>query len=369
MKLLKLRLTNFRNFSNLEIYPYNGINIINGRNAQGKTNLLESIFMALTGYSFRTSRLKETINLNSSLGYAHIDLEFERLNTIYQVRVTLTIDSQKRVIVNGKEVKRDLYPFRPNVVLFIPDDLALIKGGPRERRQLLDTELGIIDPTYNYYLQQYQRVLSQRNNLLRLIRERKHNLESLEPWNNQLYNFGSQVVLKRLELLSKFFIPFKDLYHFISGNNENIQLRYLCSLPIGSNIKISTIINCFKKESIKRINEELIRGQTLLGPHRDDIIFLINNNNAKQFGSQGQIRSIVIAIKLTLLELWKRESGISPVLLLDDILTELDSVRQEYLLKLITDIPTTLITSSRNRNGCFKGQFLLQNGTIDKGVT
>lgn len=369
MKLLKLQLTNFRNFNELIIVPQPGINVIYGRNAQGKTNLLESIFIALSGYSFRTSRLKETINLNSSLNYALINLVFERFNTIYELKMNLNVNGQKKVLVNGKEVNRDLYPFRPNVVLFIPDNLTLVKGGPRERRHLLDTEIGIIDPTYTYYLQNYQKVLSQRNNLLRLIREKKQSLKLLEPWNSQLFSFGSQLVLKRLELLSKFFTPFKDSYRYISGNNESIEIRYMSSLPIGSNKKLANIIECFKEESLNKLNEELARGQTLLGPHRDDILFFIDGKETKQYGSQGQIRSVVVAIKLTLLELWKRETGVSPVLILDDVFTELDPVRQECLLNSITNLPSTFITSSRNENSLYKGQFLLSKGTINKEVT
>lgn len=368
MKLSKVRLCNFRNFKEFNWLPGEDVNIIYGRNAQGKTNLLEAIFIAVTGHSFRTKSLKDIINWGSEKTV--IEMEFQRRGTVKLIKMYFTVNGQKGILINGNEINRENYPLRPGAVLFQPDDLMLVKGGPVERRYLLDHEIGNLEPTYVYYSQQYQKVLTQRNNLLRLIREKKQTKESLEIWNSQLCNTGSRVILKRLELLGKFFGPFKVNYSSLTGTDERMEIRYMASLNLGNAKTLTEIEECFKIELVRRLNDELARGQTLIGPHRDDLLFLLNGKDIRQFGSQGQQRSVVVAVKLTLLELWHRDTGFYPLLLLDDVLTELDSHRQKFLLKSITGGPNTFVTSSKGKQPGFIGnQFLLDNGEFITEVT
>lgn len=363
MKLRKVRLFNFRNFREFIWFPGDGINIIYGRNAQGKTNLLEAIFIALTGYSFRTKRTKDIINWESEK--AVIEMEFQHQGTTKLIKMCFTLGGQKIISLNGNEINRENYPLRPGAIIFQPDDLKLVKGSPSERRDLLDHEIGILEPTYTYHSQQYQKILTQRNNLLRLVRDKKQAKQSLEVWNSQLCSVGARVILNRLEMLGKFFGPFMEHYTALTGAGERIEIRYLTSLTLGNAKTLSEIEACFKIELARKLNDELARGQTLVGPHRDDLIFLLNSKDVRQFGSQGQQRSVVVAVKLTLLELWHRDTGSYPLLLLDDVLTELDSDRQKFLLKSITGGPNTFVTSSKGKQTDFMdSQFLLDKGEL-----
>lgn len=367
MKLRKVRLFNFRNFKEFNWLPGDGVNILYGCNAQGKTNLLEAIFIAVTGYSFRTNRIKDVINWESE--NAVIEMEFQIQDTIKYIKIYFTVNGQKLILLNGNEINRDNYPLRPGAVLFQPDDLMLVKGGPSERRHLLDHEIGTLEPTYGYHSQQYQKVLAQRNHLLRLIREKKQNKQSLEIWNSQLCSTGARVILKRLEMLGRFYGPFKVHYSALTGADERMEIRYLASLTLGNAKTLTEIEECFKIELAQKLNNELARSQTLIGPHRDDLLFLLNGKDVRQFGSQGQQRSVVVAVKLTLLELWHRDTGFYPLLLLDDVLTELDAYRQDFLLKSITGGPNTFVTSSKGKQpGFLESQFLLDKGELIKEV-
>lgn len=363
MKLSKVRLYNFRNFKEFKWLPEDGVNIIFGRNAQGKTNLLEAIFIAVTGHSFRTKRIKDIINWESEK--AVIEMEFQRHDSISLIKIYFSVNGQKVILLNGNEINKDNYPLRPGAIIFQPDDLMLVKGGPGERRHLLDHEIGNLEPTYGYYIQQYQKILTQRNNLLRLIKEKKQTIESMEIWNRQLYCTGSMVILKRLEMLGKFFRPFKELYRSLTGTDERMEIRYLASINLDNAKTLAEIKECFKMELARKQNDEIARTQTLMGPHRDDLLFLLNGKDIRQFGSQGQQRSVVVAVKLALLDLWHRDTGLYPLLLLDDVLTELDSHRQEFLLKSIFGGPNTFITSSKGKQPGFPGsQFLLDKGEM-----
>jgi len=337
-----LELTNFRNYLHGDIEPGFSLNILNGDNAQGKTNILESIYLACTGKSFRTTKESEIINWKSD--FSLINCLFESAGRELDLKILLT-PGQKKIKVNGAFARG--YPLGwPGVVLFTPDDLVIVKGAPQERRRFLDSEIGPLNHQYGHHLVRYQRVLTQRNNLLREIRDKKYAGESLHTWNEQFCQYGSKIIFLRLTLLKKISPVIKDTYRELTGGAEEIGVRYLSSLKIDGVTSEQEIFNHFNNELLAVKNEEIARGQSLIGPHRDDLVFLINGKEAKVYGSQGQQRTIVLVLKLAQIQIWNNEVGEYPILLLDDVLFELDQARQSALFSKIKDNVQTFITSN-----------------------
>lgn len=342
MHLQRLELTNFRNYLHENIEPGFSLNILNGENAQGKTNILESIYLACTGKSFRTAKESEIINWKYD--FSLISCSLESAGRELDLKVLLT-PGKKKIKVNGVLVRG--YPLGwPGVVLFTPDDMVIVKGSPQERRRFLDLEIGPFDHQYGYYLNRYQRILTQRNNLLREIRDRKCDSESLQTWNEQFCKYGSKIIYLRLALLKKANPVIKNIYRELTGGVEEISIRYLSSLKIDNITSEQEIINQFDAELSAAKNEEIARGQSLIGPHRDDLVFLINKKEAKVYGSQGQQRTIVLVLKLAQIQMWHNEIGEYPILLLDDVLFELDHARQNALFNKIKNNVQTFITSN-----------------------
>ncbi|MDF9407746.1 DNA replication/repair protein RecF [Pelotomaculum isophthalicicum JI] len=342
MRLQRLELTNFRNYLHGNIEPGFSLNVLNGDNAQGKTNILESIYLACTGKSFRT--IKESEIINWQCDFSLISCLFESAGRELDLKILLT-PGQKKIKVNGALARG--YPLGwPGVVLFTPDDLVIVKGSPQERRRFLDLEIGPLNHQYGHYLIRYQRVLTQRNNLLREIRDKKCDSESLQTWNEQFCQYGSKIIFLRIALLKKVNPVIKNIYRELTGGVEEIGIRYLSSLRIDNITSEQEIINHFNVELSAVKNEEIARGQSLIGPHRDDLVFLINKKEAKVYGSQGQQRTIVLVLKLAQIQMWNNEIGEYPILLLDDVLFELDHARQNALFCKIKDNVQTFITSN-----------------------
>jgi DNA replication and repair protein RecF len=257
----------------------------------------------------------------------------------------LLTKGQKKIKVNGSLVKG--YPLGwPAVVLFTPDDLGIIKGSPQSRRRFIDTEIGPIDNKYNYNLSRYQRILFQRNNLLKDLRKGNNNNTSLHIWNEQFSKYGAKIISLRLSLLKKVNDILAEIYGDLTGGAEQISFRYGSALKIDRSHSEQEIQKNIEEFLITSEKEEIKRGQSLVGPHRDDLIFLINGREARIYGSQGQQRTLILALKLTLLQVWYNETEEYPILLLDDVLSELDQARQKYLLKKIGNNVQTFITTS-----------------------
>ncbi|MCG9966846.1 DNA replication/repair protein RecF [Pelotomaculum terephthalicicum JT] len=367
MRLQNLELMNFRNYLHEHIRPGFSLNILNGENAQGKTNILESVYLACTGKSFRTIKESEIINWQND--FSLISCLFESAGRELELKVLLT-PGQKKIKVNGAPVRG--YPLGwPGVVLFTPDDMVIVKGSPQERRRFLDAEIGPFDNRYAYCLGRYQRILTQRNNLLREIRDRKRDSELLQTWNEQLCQYGAQIIFFRLALLKKANPVIRSIYHELTGGLEELSIRYLSSLKIDCMTSEQEIINLFNAALSAAKNEEIARGQSLIGPHRDDLVFLINKKEAKVYGSQGQQRTIVLVLKLAQMQMWHNEIGEHPILLLDDVLFELDNARQKALFNKIKENVQTFITSSTVRDigagdGLSKKLFIVREGKIIK---
>lgn len=346
MYLKRLELTNFRNYSRQVIEPGAHLNIFTGRNAQGKTNILESIYFACTGRSFRTAREREIINRECDFSY--INCLFETKRRQIEVKILLQ-PGRKKIEVNGTPARG--YPLGwPAVVLFTPDDLAMVKGAPQERRRFLDLEIGPFHTQYGHCLGRFNRVLSQRNNLLREIREKRLKNDSLQAWNEQYCRYGARLLSLRLDLLKKFSPLFRILHRELTGGDEDIEIRYLSSLRIDDLFNEEEIYRRFTEEIPRVEDEEIARAQSIIGPHRDDLSILINGMDARVYASRGQQRTVVLTLKLAQVRQWCEEMGEYPLLLLDDVLYELDNDRRQALFNKTGGMVQTFLTSTGEEN-------------------
>lgn len=369
MILKRLEIINFRNYRRDKIEPASFINFITGMNAQGKTNILEAIYLGCTGRSFRTLKEKELINWHSE--HAQITCLFETVSRSVEVKILIN-PGQKHIVVNGSSVRG--YPLGwPGLVLFTPDDLTMVKGSPGERRRFLDFEVGPFHPRYRHYLSRYNRVLAQRNNLLKDIREKRAERDSLQAWDEQFCLYGSKILSIRLEILKRLIPDIRYLHRQLTGEMEEIDIRYLSSLNISGINNEEDIYLRFKHELKGLAKEEIEKVHTLIGPHRDDFSILVNGSEARVYGSQGQQRTIVLTLKLSQILQWHNEISEYPILLLDDVLFELDSIRREALLKRIHGQVQTFVTAAGTENFVINNSkatnfYKVSNGNIDNST-
>ncbi len=364
MLLKKITLLNFRNYGKLEWEPCGGMNLITGPNAQGKTNLLEAIFFSGLGYSFRR-RDRDVVRWGYSS--ATIQASYRLLHADVDVHVDIDSEGRKKIYVNGvDDTGRDMLPGRRSgVVLFRPDDLQIIKGPPARRREFIDNDLGLVEPVYRSSLQSYRRVVLQRNNLLRA--GGGPSSETLKIWNEYFYRCGADVLARRIGILKKFFPLVRRMYDHIAGNGEELDMKYMSTVKITGAHDARQLAADFAAEGKAREKEELYKKQTLIGPHRDDIVFFLNKKDIRYFGSQGQIRSLVLALKAAQMELFRQTTGEQPVLLLDDVLMELDGRRQNCLMQLFSSEVQSFATSTQLTGAIARragGVYLINGGII-----
>lgn len=344
MLLEEIALSNFRNYREFRspVGPF--LNIIIGDNAQGKTNLLEAIYLAAAGKSHRTSRDQEMIRWNAD--FFRIALSISKSNSRLNLEILYNCQKKKQYKINGVN-KNKLVELLGNfnAVLFAPEHLALVKGSPQERRNFLDGEISQTNPGYYHNLQQYSRVLHQRNNLLKTLRGQQVKPPILEVWDQQLTDLGSKIVVKRLEVLKKLNPLARLIHRKITEGMENLEISYQSSLLQGSQNTENLRTN-FADQLKQCFQEELKRGYTLVGPHRDDLLLRVNDYDVRSYGSQGQQRTTALALKMAELEFIKSETGQYPVLLLDDVMSELDLHRRMFLLETIQDKIQTFVTAT-----------------------
>lgn len=344
MQINKLQLINFRNYENLNIDLAPGINLFIGPNAQGKTNVLEAIYLCATGRSFRTHKDQEMIKWDQS--FFKIGVNFHRKPINFHIDF-LYDKKQKKIKINGLPQKKlsDLIG-QLQVVLFSPEHLQLIKGGPGERRRFIDILLSQINPMYFHALQQYYKVLNQRNNLLKTTNYLSSQLNSqLEVWDSQLVEWGSRIILKRFETVGKLEGLAQKYHQTITEGDEEFTLSYRCSIAQEERNK-GHLTRQYSELLEQRRKVDVLKGYTSIGPHRDDLIFLVNQIDLKNFGSQGQQRTAVLALKMAEVDLIQLESGDAPILLLDDVMSELDDRRSKFLVQSIGTKIQTLITAT-----------------------
>ena len=350
MFLKHIELNNFRNYEKLSLnFTSNKILLI-GKNAQGKTNLLEAIFYMSTLNSIKAKTDSELINWNSDC--CNVKLNFIRNDFETELSLTINPPKKKLLKINGlKENKSINFISNLSTVIFSTTDLLLLRGAPEDRRSWLDLAIGQIYPAYFDRLSKYNKIRTQKNNYLK---ELKGNIYSdsviLDVWNEQLQIAGSNIICLRQNFIKEITKTANEKHSLIS-NQEHLSLIYNSSItgeynPETTNSLTSEQISkIFAEKQNEKKQEEIIRGQSVVGPHRDDISFFINGIDSKKFASQGQQRTIVLALKLSELELIKNKTGENAILLLDDVLAELDKTRQNYLLKAIGTETQTIITS------------------------
>ncbi len=358
MIIKSLELKNYRNYENLFMEFDQGTNILYGNNAQGKTNILEAIYVCATTKSHRGSKDREIINFNSE--DAHICMKITRKKMPHKIDMHLKRSKTKGAAIDGLIVKKSSELFGVvNVVFFSPEDLGIIKNGPAQRRRFIDLELCQLNKIYLHHLTNYNKVLNQRNNLLRQLSFNPSLKDTLDVWDMQLVNFGRQVISGRQEFINDLNKIIGPIHYKLSGGSENLTLVYE---PDVSFDDFEQVLNS-KRESDIRIKTSSV------GPHRDDINFMVNGIDIRKFGSQGQQRTAALSLKLAEIELVKQKIHDTPVLLLDDVLSELDSFRQNYLMESIKDIQTVItctgldefVNNRFNINKVFK----VVNGTLE----
>lgn len=359
MYLKELLLNDFRNYSRLYIQPHPELNFITGPNATGKTNLLEAVFYSGLG---RTIRGLERDLIRWGADRARLKAVYHLTGGTVEVETEITNDGKKKMLVDGADYGRQDLPGRFGIVLFRPDDLQIIKGPPAQRREFIDNDLGVMEPLYRDNLVKYRRVLAHRNYMLRS--EGENNRETLRIWDEQLYLYGSLLLFDRLKLFKKFFPLVRKCYHEISGAGEELAIKYLSTIKLSGVDTPQQIARAFEAEGNARHKEELYKRQTIVGPHRDDLVFYLNGKDVKQYGSQGQIRSVVLALKTAQMKMFNLETGEQPVLLLDDVLMELDRSRQEYLLEMVGGRRQAFITSATGKENFnrYQGKIYLVDG-------
>ncbi len=345
MKVNKIILNNFRNYVNLTVDFTNSINIFIGENAQGKTNILESIYYGAMGHSHRTNADAELIRWQQE--GASISLFFSRLDVENSLLFKFSTGHNKEIISNNYQIKPKELVGLLNVVLFSPEDLMLIKGMPNMRRRFLDIEISQVSPTYYQQLLKYNRIVSQRNTLLKKIRENKEKPEMLDTWDEQLAIIGSQIVKKRQLTVKKLAMLANLMHRKITNSKENLTVIY--QKHGIDEVAIDNLADEYRNKLIESRQNDIWRGSTSVGPHRDDLILSVNGINLRTFGSQGQQRTGVLALKLAELEFIKSETGEYPVLLLDDVMSELDASRREHLISFIKDRVQTFITATEEK--------------------
>lgn len=364
-----IRLINFRNYNNVGVSFSPGINILIGKNAQGKTNLLEAIYMCSTGRSFRTNRDREIINFHKDEAYVGTQLKIGERDKLTEIK--LERDKTKRIKVNKIELKnyREL-DTGLKVVLFSPEDLRLIKEGPSNRRTYLDMSISQIKPLYHYNLRRYNKILFQRNNILKSSRFKGDTSGLLDVFDMQLAKFGALIMLERDNYLKLLLKEAKDVHSIITDGKETLDMEYGSSVEIGKTLSEveSRLLEALKENRQKDIEVRT----TEIGPHRDDFSILINGNDSKTYASQGQQRSLVLTLKLSEVEILKKDTGYYPVLLLDDVYSELDEDRRRYLTELFSKMQTFITTTDAVEINGFKSYnkeyFYVQEGCLYKGI-
>ncbi len=331
MIIKSLKLQNFRNYDTLQLEFDNGTNIFYGDNAQGKTNILEAIFMTATTKSHKGSKDQDIIQFGHE--EAHIRSYLFKEEITRQIDMHIRKGKSKGVAIDLQRIKRasELMGLL-NVVFFSPEDLSIIKDGPAERRRFIDMELCQLDSFYLYNLNHYNKIVNQRNKLLKDISFNSGLKETLSIWDSQLVSFGSKLIEKREMFISQLCDIIREIHSKLSGGKEKLKIVY------EKNVEIDDFEEKLKKSQEKDITLK----QTTAGPHRDDIIFIVNDIDIRKFGSQGQQRTAALSLKLSEIELVKKSIKDTPVLLLDDVLSELDSNRQNYLLNSIGNIQTII---------------------------
>lgn len=345
MYLKTLELHNFRNYADLNVEFGPGINVLLGENAQGKTNLLESIYFLALTRSHRTNSDRDLINWKSK--EARVLGVIQKEHTVTPVELDITSKGKTAKVNHIEQGRLSQYVGQLNVILFAPEDLSIVKGSPSVRRKFIDMEFGQMSSKYLYNSAQYRSVLKQRNQYIKQLQfNPKGDQVYLDVLSDQLAAHGAEIIFQRIQFLEKLEKWSREIHEEISQGKEQLTFQYVSPISGEQTTSAETIYAALQELFKKQRAKELQQGKTLVGPHLDDVRFVVNGKNVSTFGSQGQQRTTALSVKLAEIDLMKEETGEYPVLLLDDVLSELDDSRQTHLLTAIQNKVQTFITTT-----------------------
>jgi DNA replication and repair protein RecF len=345
MYIEHLVLKDYRNYENLKIEFENKVNVILGENAQGKTNVMESLYVLAMAKSHRTSNDKDLIRWDQE--YAKIEGRLQKTYGSIPMQLVISKKGKKAKVNHIEQQKLSQYVGNMNVVMFAPEDLNLVKGSPQIRRRFIDMEIGQVSPIYLHDMSQYQKILQQRNHYLKMMQIQKKSDEAmLEILTDQFIQVAAKIVLKRFEFIHLLEKWAKPIHTGISRGLETLKIEYKPSVDVSEEQELSKMVERFENKFADVRKREVDRGVTLFGPHRDDLLFYVNDRDVQTFGSQGQQRTTALSIKLAEIELIHSEIKEYPILLLDDVLSELDDYRQSHLLNTIQGKVQTFVTTT-----------------------
>lgn len=362
MYIEQLRLHAFRNYAQATLSPAQGVTVLYGENAQGKTNLIEAIHLCCVGRSHRTSRDAELIQWGQTAAQVHVKLQRREGPEDVTVRISNEERRKKLIKINGSPVQRigELMG-HINTVLFSPEDLRIVKEGPEGRRRFLDMEISQLQPAYFYALQRYIRALNQRNGLLRRFQQEGTPawLDTLDEWDALLIETGAQVIQRRITYLDRLSAVARDMHDTLSSGKEVLELSYQGRAHDAD--EMAALLRAARHEDMRR-------GTTSIGPHRDDYRIRLNGRDAKAFASQGQQRTIALSLKLAEIEVMRSILGEWPVLLLDDVMSELDITRRQMLLTRIEQVQTLITCTHLSDLGgaSYDAAYQVQQGALRK---
>lgn len=349
MKINKIYAVNFRNYGACNLDFSSMINVFYGQNAQGKTNILEAIFYSAFGMSHRTFTEEDLLKLGCK--EMAVGVEYDSFSGLHEIKIKKFQQlgrNKKEIFLDGAKVKPKEHYGSLNAVMFSPEDLQLVKGEPSLRRRFFDMQIAQTDPIYYDLLVKYNRVVQQRNKLLKEIRDNEGSSAQLQPWNKEFIALATAIAKKRQLALEKLKVIAGEIYASITGNKEILTIKYELKANNGELLYPENDFEdweiFYTQKLAERERIDILRGNTGIGPHRDDIVLLLNDMSLKSFGSQGQQRSGALALKLSQLEYVRREIGEFPILLLDDVMSELDNSRRAQLLMFIDGKVQTFIT-------------------------
>ncbi|QOY37392.1 DNA replication/repair protein RecF [Anaerobacillus isosaccharinicus] len=369
MYINDLTLTNYRNYKKEHVTFENNVNVILGENAQGKTNVMEAIYVLGLAKSHRTTRDRELIYWDEE--YAKIEGSVKKRTGPLTLEVIISTKGKKVKLNRLEQRKLSEYIGALNIVMFAPEDLNLVKGSPQVRRRFIDMEIGQINPIYLYNLSLFQKILQQRNHLLKDLQRKKADNGLLDILTFQLIEQAAKVMLKRYEFIEMLERWAKPIHHDISRGLENLAIEYKPSIKVSEASELSKIEEVLEENFVKMKIKEIERGTSLIGPHRDDLLFYVNDRDVQTFGSQGQQRTTALSLKMAELELIYDKLGEYPILLLDDVLSELDDFRQSHLLNTIqgkvqTFVTTTSVDGIDHQTLKDASTYLVEKGNIQK---
>jgi len=367
MIIEKVELTNFRNHQDTSLVLSPGVNVLVGRNAQGKTNLLEAVFMTCVGRGWRTNKDKDMINFDADA--ARVRTVVKRKFGKVTVEITLLRAAKKAIKINSVPVqKMGELMGQVNCVFFSPDELRLVKDAPADRRRFLDIDISQIDKAYFYALLKYNKILLQRNALLK---SKSEDIESgLDIWDLQLARAGAVIIARRMEFVDKLSANVAKVHTYLTGGKESIEVSYenMTNVTRVTHDPVPDPVDDVENFLLERVRDarekDLRLRTTTVGPHRDDLTITIDGKDVRHFASQGQQRTVALSLKLAELEIFREVTGEVPVLLLDDVFSELDAERQARLVKALSKCQAIVTAVSFAGTSDKAKIFKIENGAL-----